>query len=439
MKPRVRFAPSPTGMLHVGGVRTALYNWLFARHQGGTFILRIEDTDRERHVEDAVEVITGGLSWLGLNWDEGPFFQSDRSELYRQAADKLEAAGLAYRSAKGAEEKGEALVFRAGAAEVAFSDMVKGEMRKPAEDLVDFVIMRSSGYPTYNFACVVDDMDMGITHVIRGDDHVENTFRQILLYRALGSDMPSYAHLPMIHNESGQKLSKRDGAVAVTDYQEQGYLPEAIVNYLALLGWSPGDDTEFMTVPELVERFDMGRVRRSPSRFDFRKFAWLNSRHVQNTPVEKLAALLGPLVAREGLEVKDEKWFAALVGVQRERISLLSEFVPASTYFFRDDFEYDEKGFRKFIMKDPGREVLRRVVERLGAGEFTEHGVEEMLKQLAEELGVGFGKVAQPVRVAVSGRTATPGIFETLMLVGRERSIERMRRAVEAAGTGASG
>jgi glutamyl-tRNA synthetase len=421
-------------MLHVGGVRTALYNWLFARHNQGTFILRIEDTDVERNSQEAVEVITSGLKWVGLNWDEGPIFQSQRQDAYHKAAKYLEEKGFAYRSTKGAEDKGEALVFKSPGKSMQFDDLVKGHLEKPAEDIVDFVIMRSNGFPTYNFACVVDDIDMNITHVIRGDDHVENTFRQILLYEAFVKPMPQFAHLPMIHNEQGQKLSKRDGAVAVTDYQEQGYLPQAIVNYLALLGWSPGDDSEFMPVQELIDRFDLARVRRSPSRFDFKKFQWLNSQHLQKLPVEELCGLVRPYTDKAGYTIDDEEWFRELVKTQQGRMNLLSEFTNLTAYFFNEVLEYDEKGFKKFVANDVGRRVLATVLEKLPQIEFSEQAVEEMLRQMAESLQVGFAKVAQPIRVAISGRTATPGIFETMKLIGKDKVLERVRKALDAAG-----
>lgn len=435
-KPRLRFAPSPTGMLHVGGVRTALYNWLFARHHAGTFILRIEDTDETRNSAEAVTVITSGLAWLGLDWDEGPFYQSQRQSLYAAAAKRLETKGLAYRSTKGEEGKGEALLFRTPGRSVAFEDLVKGVIEKPAHDIVDFVIMRSSGWPTYNFACAVDDIDMRITHVIRGDDHVENTFRQLLLYEALAAEPPRFAHLPMIHNEHGQKLSKRDGAVAVTDYQQQGYLPEAVVNYLALLGWSPGDNTELMAADELIRRFDLDRVKRSAARFDFKKFRWMNAAYVRQKPATELAALLKPRLAAAGRQLQDDAWLAELVGLEKERMELLADFLTLTDYFFSDDYGYDEAGVRKFIQKPPGRRVLETALARLPAVEFSDAALEDLLRQVAAELQVGFGRVAQPIRLAISGRTATPGIFETMRLLGKDKVLARIRRALEHLGGG---
>jgi glutamyl-tRNA synthetase len=294
--------------------------------------------------------------------------------------------------------------------------------------------MRSSGLPTYNFACVLDDIDMRISHVIRGDDHVENTFRQLLLYEALGARPPQFAHLPMIHNDQGKKLSKRDGAVAVTDYQQEGYLPEAVVNYLALLGWSPGDNTEIMSSDELIRRFDLDRVKRSPARFDFEKFRWMNSQYIHGKPDDVLAALLRPFLEKAGRSVADDGWLAELVSLLKERIEVLADFVPGTDYFFTDEFEYDEKGMKKFVGKEPGRRVLEAALERLGDVEFTDEELEKVLRGMTEEFGVGFSKVAQPLRLAVSGRTATPGIFETLRLLGKEKTLSRLKRMLERTG-----
>lgn len=431
---RVRIAPSPTGYLHLGTARTALYNWLFARHYGGRFILRIEDTDRDRNTPQAVDVIIEGLRWLGLDWDEGPIFQSERFELYKSRAEELLSKGLARKDRLGRADMGECVVFDCPRRDIGFEDLVKGQIVKAAADLEPhIVLLRSDGWPTYNFACVVDDIDMRITHVIRGDDHVANTWKQLLLYEALGVEPPKFAHLPMIHNTEGKKLSKRDGAVAITDYRLKGYLPDAMVNYLALLGWSPGDGTELMSREELVRRFDLSRVRPSPAQFDFVKFEWMNAQYIAQTPVEKLIELLKPFIEEAGFKPKDEAWLARLVEVERKRMKTLRDFVGHTRFLFLDDIRPDpnDANVRKVLSQDGVWRIVDTVADRLSKldeANWKRDLIESELKAVAAELAGGkMGAVGQPVRVLVTGSTASPAIDITLELLGRQKTLERLR------------
>jgi glutamyl-tRNA synthetase len=445
---RVRIAPSPTGYLHLGTARTALHNWLFARHHGGKFILRIEDTDRERSTPEAVKVILDSLEWLGLAWDEGPVFQSERAELYGKAAEELLAKGLARKDDLGHADKGEALVFDVPRRDVAFEDMVKGRIKKKADDLEPHIVLaRSDGTPTYNFAVVVDDIDMRISHVIRGDDHVANTWKQILLYEALGKEPPRFAHLPMIHSSEGRKLSKRDGAVAVTDYRDAGYLPDAMVNFLALLGWSPepkeGPDgkpvfREKMSREELVAEFDLSRVRSSPAQFDFVKLGAMNFDYMQDALESAPGVLVAALKERaeaEGLDAArfTDEQYAVIVREAAQRSQTLSGLLDPVRFLFLDRVEVQasHKKVRKVFRKDAVWPTLEATVARLEAiseGEWRAEEIETELKSLADELAEGkMGAVAQPVRILVAGGPASPAIDITLELLGRERTLARLR------------
>ncbi len=447
---RVRIAPSPTGYLHLGTARTALYNWLFARHCGGKFILRIEDTDRERSTEEAVGVILDGLKWLGLDWDEGPVFQSARAELYEAAANELVEKGLARRDDLGEPEKGEALVFDCPRRDVTFIDLVKGEITKAADDTEPhLVLMRSDGTPTYNFACVVDDAEMKITHVIRGDDHVANTWKQVLLYEALGKEPPAFAHLPMIHSSEGRKLSKRDGAVAVTDYREMGYLPEAMVNFLALLGWSPEPQVdgegnkvfrEKLSRDELVAEFDLDRVRSSPAQFDTVKLGAMNYDYMQDrlaADPDGLVRFLREDAARAGFDAGrfTDAEYETLIREAARRAQTLPGLLEKTRFFFADRVEVDagDKKVRKAFKKDDVWSNLEATIARLEAvpeAEWKRERIEAELKALADEVAQGkLGAIAQPVRILVAGSPASPAIDITLELLGRERTLARLRDA----------
>jgi glutamyl-tRNA synthetase len=475
---RVRFAPSPTGYLHVGGARTALFNWLFARKVGGVFVLRIEDTDRERSNEASTRTILDGMTWVGLTWDEGPVHQADGLPRHQADAHRMLADGKAYRCFCTPEElaaKREALDkeyrydgkcraipvqesdaratvgephtlrFRVPEGETAWDDIVHGETRFENASIDDFIILRTDGTPIYNLAVVSDDIDMRITHVIRGDDHIPNTPKQILLYQALGAPVPAFGHLPMILGGDGRKLSKRHGATAVGDYAHMGVLPEALFNFLAFLGWNPGDEREVMAVDELVEAFTLERINKKSAVFDMEKLFWMNGRYLEKKPAEELLPLVAPLLVREGLMTEAEietrrGWLLHLLELLKVRARSVNEIPPMARVYLADEVEYDADSVAK-QWKDPHTaERLGRVRETLQALEpWTLESIEPALRAAAESLGVGFGKVAQPLRVALTGSSASPGIDHVVYLLGREGALRRIDRARErlAAGTAA--
>jgi len=431
MSVRVRFAPSPTGPVHIGNVRTAIFNWLFARHEGGKFLLRIEDTDRERSTDEALRQLTDVLDWFGLAPDEEPVRQSTRLAAHSSAAAELEKKGLAYRSAKGAAEKGEALLFRVPEGASAYEDLIKGRIEKPAVDVRDFVILRSDGTPTFHLANVVDDIEMGITHVLRGVDHVENTVtKHIFLYQALGAEPPKFAHLPFIVREGGKPYSKRDADAFVGFYREAGYLPEALFNILALCGWSPGDGREKMTKKEMIEAFDLSRVKSSDAQLNTDKLDWLNGQYIMEMRGEELESRIAPYFAAAGLDLgsRDEEWRRALIAALRERAKHLADFAGAAKPFLSDELEYKPKAVKKHIRGNA--ELLGELIAALEAlAEFTPEAVEAAVKSLAESKGLALGKVAQPLRVAVTGTDVSPPIGPTVFLVGRERTLARLAAA----------
>jgi glutamyl-tRNA synthetase len=420
MSIRVRFAPSPTGLLHIGGARTALYNWLLARGQGGSFVLRIEDTDRERSTPENVEQILDALHWLELAWDEGPHSQWERRERHAAAVEQLLASGHAY------EDEG-AVRFRVPDEDViTFHDAVLGEIATPYSAIKDFVIRRSDGSPLYNLAVAVDDRDMGITHVIRGQDHVSNTPRQLMLLRALEAEPPVYAHIPLLHGPDGKKLSKRHGGASVQELRESGYLPEAVRNYIALLGWGYDESTTFMTTEELVERFALERVSRNPAVFDEQKLRWMNGRYLRELGLEDLR---GRLEALSGREVPAEA-----VAISQEKMQTLADFWPLAG-FLVERREFDEKAWDK-VMRDGAPERLRAAREALEATEpFDPESVEQALRGVVDRLEVKPKDVFQPVRVAISGTTVSPGIFESVVALGRDETLARIDAALQRAAT----
>jgi glutamyl-tRNA synthetase len=429
---RVRFAPSPTGYLHVGGARTALFNWLFARKSGGKFLLRIEDTDRQRSTEEHTRVILEGLSWLGLDWDEEVVFQGARVERHREIADRLLREGAAY-------EDGGAVRFRMPEGEIAFDDLVYGHIAFRGEDIKDWVILRSDRTPTYNFSVVVDDIDMGITHVMRGDDHLSNTPKQIAVYRALGAPLPHFAHVPMIHGPDGKKLSKRHGATAVADYRKLGILPAAMRNFLALLGWNPGDDRElFFDVGELIEAFSIEKIQKKAAIFDLKKLYWMNGQYIQRTPAEELLPLVEPELKALGVnpaEIPAERLIRA-VAVQRERARTTIELAQRVAIRFDSRLiERDEKA-EALIAENPPkfREALEQAASRLetlGEAEWEPERLEAVLRALAEKLGEKPSAVFQPVRVALTGNTVSEPVHLLLAVVGRAETLKRLRAAQE--------
>jgi glutamyl-tRNA synthetase len=457
---KTRFAPSPTGNLHIGGARTALFNWLYARHHGGAFILRIEDTDRERSKDEYTKDILDGLAWLGIDRDGPLYFQSARTDFYRENAYRLLDKGFAYKcycTARELEEKrAKALsegrkpsydrTCRDCAEEypdrpfvvrfktplsgvVAFDDMVRGEISFKAEELDDLIIYRQDGTPTYNFTVVVDDALMGVTHVIRGDDHINNTPRQILIYRALDFEVPRFGHVPLIHGKDRARLSKRHGAASLLEYREDGFLAEALMNYLARLGWAHGDE-EIFSRSDLVEKFDISNVGRSPAIFDMDKLLWLNGRYMKTIPPDDIAARLVPFIERLGCEARDPAKLVKIVLILRERAKTLKEMAQMAEFFFKEDIVY-EAGAREKHLTSAARPILERFLRDFEALPGLD---EERQKALVEGVAKDFGKklvgVVQPVRVALSGREVTPGIFEVIEILGKETVEKRIKRAI---------
>jgi glutamyl-tRNA synthetase len=463
---RTRFAPSPTGFLHIGGARTALYCWLEARHRGGQFILRIEDTDRERSTDAAVQAILDGMHWLGLDPDEGPFYQTQRMDRYREVAQALHDAGKAYWAYESKEEldamraamkqRGEkprydgrardadlpyrddpdrVLRFRnPQSGSVVFDDKIKGRVEWANAELDDFVMLRSDGFPTYNFAVVVDDLDMRITEVIRGDDHVNNTPRQINLYEALGAPVPSFAHLPMILGPDGQKLSKRHGAVGVMQYREDGYLPHALLNYLVRLGWSHGDQ-EIFSIKEMIELFDIANVNHSAARFDFAKLGWLNQHYLKEGDPRELGKELAWQLERLGLDVSKGPDPAEVVLALRERAQTLRAMAEQARIWYAPIAAWDDKAVKKHLQAEGAADVLRAMYAKLVAlPVWKPADIHALVAEVATERGIGMGKVAQPLRVAMTGTAVSPSIEDTVYLAGRDVALRRIDDAIARAG-----
>jgi len=483
---RVRFAPSPTGYLHVGGARTALFNWLFARHHGGTFILRIEDTDRARSSDAMVQAIIDGLEWLGLLWDEGPFHQADGIERHRRDALELLRTGHAYRcfctpeqieARKGEAAGGEeafgydrhcllrvsreeaerraaagqpyAVRFRVPEGTTSWDDAVHGRIEFANRDIEDFIILRSDGTAVYNMAVVSDDAEMGITHVIRGDDHISNTPKQILLYQALGRPTPVFAHVPMILGPDGKRLSKRHGATAIGEYREQGILPSAMVNFLALLGWSPGTDEELFEISQLIERFSLEGINKKSAVFDPQKLEWLNGQHLSRMPAERLEPLVTERLVAAGLASASElesrrAWYHSVIDLVKVRARNLNALVEQARPYLEETVTYEPGAIQKH-WADPAetRARLLALRDRFSAvEEWDAARLETTLRGLADELGVGAGKLIHPLRVALVGTAVSPGIFDVLAVMGRERTLRRLDAAItvledRAAGTAA--
>ena len=461
MSVRTRFAPSPTGYLHIGGVRTALFNWLYARHCDGTFILRIEDTDKERSSNESVQAILEGMAWMGLDYDEGPIYQSDRLERYKEVIDQLLDAGQAYRCYCTREELDkvreeqraqgikprynrhcrdqhnperpdvESVIRFKNPLEglVQFDDARRGQVVISNEELDDLVVARANGTPTYNFAVVVDDIDMEITHVIRGDDHVNNTPRQINIFKALGAALPIFVHVPMIVGGDGQRLSKRHGAVSVLQYRKEGFLPEAMRNYLVRLGWSSGDQ-EIFSLDEMISGFDIQDVNRAASAFDIDKLKWLNQHYIKTSDSTQLVSLLSDRLKDRGIDASSGPPVDDVVSALRERAQTLDEMADKSEYFFSEFEDYDTKAAQKHL-RPVARDMLADVRSRLSVVEpWSAELIHAQVMATVEEYDAKLGKLAQPLRVAVSGTAATPPIDETLLLVGKARTVDRIDRAL---------
>jgi glutamyl-tRNA synthetase len=423
---RVRFAPSPTGYLHVGGARTALLNWLYARHAGGKFLLRIEDTDKARSTEEHTQVILDGLKWLGLDWDEEPVFQGARVQRHQEMADKLLAEGKAY------IEEG-AIRFRLPSGEIAWDDAVHGPISFQGEDIKDFVILRSDRTPIYNFAVVVDDVDMRISHVLRGDDHISNTPKQIALYRALGAALPVFGHVPMIHGPDGKKLSKRHGATAVGDYQHMGILPAAMRNFLALLGWSPGGDREIMSLDEMIALFSFEGIQKKPAIFDMTKLEWMNGQYLSASSADELYPLVAPQLAALGLNGNQEAVLKAIAAVKTRSRTTLDVAKQVAVRLDAKFVELDEKA-KQEIAKDPAgyKAMLAAAIEVLRGAEWKPEVLEAVLRALAEQKGVAAGKVFQPIRIALTGGTVSEPVNELLYVVGKDQALKRLEGAATA-------
>jgi len=460
MTVRTRFAPSPTGFLHIGGARTALYCWLEARRRGGQFILRIEDTDRERSTDEAVQAIIDAMHWLDLDADEGPFYQTQRLERYKQVADGLVAAGKAYYAYESKEEieamreaamaKGEkpryngfyrdrnepyrddpnrVIRFRNPTeGSVVFEDKVKGRIEIANSELDDLVIFRSDGWPTYNFAVVVDDIDMGITEVIRGDDHVNNTPRQINIYHALGAPVPEFAHLPMILDKEGKKLSKRTNSVSVMEYRADGFLPHALLNYLVRLGWSHGDQ-EIFSRGEMIALFDIADVNKAASRFDTEKLAWLNQHYLKTDEPQSLAAEFEWHLRRAGIDFAHGPKPADVIVALRDRVHTLKEMAERAKIWYGPIVEWDDKAVAKHLRNDSAVAVLEAAKSLLAGCEWQPEPIHQLIEQVAAQLGLGMGKVAQPLRVAMTGTQVSPSIEHTIYLTGRAEALKRLAAA----------
>jgi glutamyl-tRNA synthetase len=487
-KPRVRFAPSPTGYLHVGGARTALFNWLFAKHEGGTLLLRVEDTDVERNRPELVDGILDSLRWLGIQWDEGPYFQSQRLGLYRAAAESLLASGAAYacycrasqyagadaapppdetddegdtekheeatksfrrsacpcsnlmpeqraqKDSAGEQHAIRCRVPRSGATK--FDDAVFGPREVQNEEIEDFVLLRSNGLPTYQLSVVVDDIDMRITHIIRGADHLSNTPKQVLLYQGLGEKPPIFAHVPLILGPDRKRLSKRHGATSVTSYTEEGFLPDAFRNFLALLGWSPSDDSQYLPTDELVARFSLNGVSRTNAVFDRAKLEWFNTQFLQKMPIEELlphveAELRRGKLWRDAWAGSEREWFARTVDLIRPRTRFLNDFNTWARAFFTDDFEYEPAAQEKFWKDAKVADLLEKLAAALEAlPDWNHDACDQALRQLAAAEGIKAGVLINATRVAIVGRAVAPPLFETMLVLGRERVVARIRRAL---------
>ncbi len=430
---RVRFAPSPTGKVHIGNIRAAIYNWLYARHTGGKFLLRVEDTDLERSTPEAIQALLECMQWLGLDYDEEAFYQTKNKPRHIEAVEKLIASGHAYRCERTSRDgkTGEVVMFKMPTEGVIeFDDIVKGKMSKKAEDIQDFAIVRSDGSPIFHIANVVDDIDQGVTHIIRGDDHVENTFKHICMFKALGAPVPKYGHLSMIVNQQGKPYSKRDGAAFVGEFRDQGYLPEALFNYLLLLGWNPGDEREVLTKSEMIELFDLAKVHVTAAKFDMKKLQWMNGEYIKRMPKDVFTSELVRRVNEAGMTIPEGYDIAYLVDQLQIRTKFLNDIPAACRCFFSDEFEMDEKAVDKRLKKEGVKVLLLDLVERFkNAGEWKAPALENLVKELSQ--GNGMGPWVHPIRVAVSGRGEGIGLFEMLQLLGREKTIERLSCAAE--------
>ena len=481
-KIRVRFAPSPTGYLHIGGARTALFNWLYARHYKGTFILRIEDTDQVRSTDEAVNVILEGMKWLDLDWDEGPekggkygpYFQMQRLPLYQKFAEKLlkdkkayycyctreelaesrekqaregknpkydrHCLNLSEEEKKRYEAEGRKPVIRLKipAKEITFDDLLRGEVTFDGGLLSDFVIMKSDGIPTYNYAVVIDDALMKITDVMRGDDHISNTPKQIVIYEALGFDVPKFAHIPMIMGQDHTRLSKRHGATSVMEYKKMGYIPEAVVNYIAHLGWSSGDEREIFTKEELIKEFSLDKISKHAAVFSMEKLNWFNSEYLKNMPIDSLTKMLLPFleennyIKKEDLSPAKLKWLKEVVKLMQGRFKNFSQFIDYADYFFVDKINIEPQAFQSVLNKEGVPDILLSLQEKLSSLKcWDEENIENAVREVASSLQIKGGQIIHPTRVVLSGKKVGPGLFELMLVLGQNKTIKRLKEAIE--------
>ena len=427
MSIRVRFAPSPTGFLHLGSARTALFNWLYAKHVGGTFVLRVEDTDLVRSKKEFLDDILNDLKWMGLEWDEGPFFQSDNFGLYKEKAQNILDKGLAYK-------EGEAVIFKVEKGRViSINDLVHGEITVNTDQIKDQVLIKSDGSPAYNFACVVDDANLKITHIIRGDDHISNTPKQIMFYEALGIEVPEFAHIPLMMSQDGAKLSKRHGGVAVSEYRRDGFLLQALNNYLLLLGWQPQGDREVISMSEAAKEFEISKINNTQVKFDIDKLKWLNGEYIRSKDFKDIYPYFIKELEKNNIDPKtiDEEKLKKIIELYRVRIKVFSEFLGLADFFFKDDYSVDEKGQRKYLDKEGNKENLKLALNELeGIDDFSHEKIEEVYRALADKNNLKPANIIHPTRMAISGKTKGAGLFEVMELLGKETVIKRIEKTL---------
>ena len=426
MQTIVRFAPSPTGYLHLGSARTAIVNWLYARSTGGQFLLRIEDTDKVRSEKKFLDEILEDLKWVGLDWDGDLVHQSDRFDVYRAKAEEIFAAGKAYK-------EGDAIIFKVEKGQtIELDDIIHGKITFSTDDIKDQVMIKSDGSPAYNFCCVVDDAELGITDIIRGDDHISNTPKQIMFYEAMGLKPPKFAHMPLMMGADGAKLSKRHGGVSVEEYKKEGFLPEAMANYLMLLGWSPGEDKEIISLEEAVKLFDIKNMSDVQAKFDIQKLRWINGEYIMAAKTENLLPRIKEQLIEAGMDLTGvtDEYISKVIDLYKVRMKTLSEFPPMTESFFKDDFEMEEKGAKKYIEKEGNKDNLKLFADKLEALDgFTHEKIEEVCRKIAEERELKAAEIIHPTRMAISGSTAGAGLFEMMEVLGKQKVLERMRRA----------
>ena len=424
MKIITRFAPSPTGNVHIGNIRVAIYNWLFAKHNHGNFLLRIEDTDKDRSTDDAINNLFTTLQWLNLNYDEEPLYQSKQESKHLEVAEYLLSKGYAYKENK--DNKGECIIFKMPNDDISFNDGIKGRLKKPIGDIDDFVLVRSNGKPVFHLANVVDDIEQNITHIIRGDDHIENTYKHIALYQALNADIPSFSHLPMIVNSQGKPFSKRDGDAYVSDFKKRGYLPQAFVNYLVLLGWSPGNDQEIMSVDEMINMFTIERCQSSPAQFDEKKMKWMNGEYLSKISNESFNKEAFKIITSLHSSAS-ENLVKKVIALIRDRVKVFEDIEKLVNYFFVDNIEYDEKLIAKKIKKEGIKELFNYfTLEISKIDSIDEVSLKKIIDDYIKETGKSYGEVMIPLRIAVSGASGGPDLIGVLSALGKPTIIERI-------------